>query len=65
MTHWRQMIDAQAATPDALDAKTQLQELLAADGKAPEYRDAGGRVPPMLRRFRVGGLGGGGAARSR
>lgn len=39
MTHWRQMINAQAAKPDALDAKTYLQEKLAAEGKAPpEYR---------------------------
>ena len=41
ITHWRAMIETQAATPDALDAKTQLQELLAADGKVPEYRSKG------------------------
>ena len=41
MTHWRAMIDAQAATPDAQDAKTQLQELLASEGKVPEYRSSG------------------------
>ena len=38
IAHWREMIDVQAAVPDALDAKTHLQELLAADGKKPEYR---------------------------
>lgn len=41
MTHWWAMIDVQAATPDALDAKTQLQEWLAAQGKTPEYRSRG------------------------
>ena len=52
MTHWRSMIDAQAATPDALDAKTQLQELLAADGKAPEYR-IWGEGPAHAPRFKA------------
>ena len=41
ITHWREMIATQAATPDALDAKTQLQELLAPEGKKPEYRSRG------------------------
>ena len=38
MAHWREMIALKAAAPDARDAKTQLQELLAAEGKTPEYR---------------------------
>ncbi len=38
MAHWREMMALKAALPDARDAKTQLQELLAAEGKTPEYR---------------------------
>lgn len=50
--HWRSMIENRAAAPDARDAKTELQERLAADGKAPEYRMRG-EGPGHARRFRV------------
>lgn len=52
MNHWRTMIADQAAMPDARDAKTRLQEVLASEDKAPEYRrsEAG---PGHARRFRV------------
>ncbi|MXX45788.1 MAG: ribonuclease III, partial [Acidimicrobiia bacterium] len=50
MTNWREMIDTQAAAPDALDAKTQLQELLATEGKTPQYRVTG-EGPGHARRF--------------
>lgn len=37
MNHWGNMIEEQAAAPDARDAKTQLQERLAAEGETPQY----------------------------
>ena len=52
MANWRDMIEAQAAVPDALDAKTQLQELLAAEGKTPKYRITG-EGPDHARRFKA------------
>lgn len=52
MDHWRQMIEERAAAPDARDAKTQLQERLAGEGKAPEYR-VHPEGPGHARRFRV------------
>ena len=52
IAHWEEMIAAQAATPDALDAKTQLQELLASEGKAPEYR-SWGEGPAHAPRFKA------------
>ncbi len=38
ITHWKVLIAAQAAAPDTRDAKTHLQEILAAEGKEPLYR---------------------------
>ena len=52
MRHWKKMISDQAAAPDARDAKTQLQEVLASEGRVPQYRrsEAG---PGHALRFRV------------
>ena len=52
MRHWREMVSDQAAMPDARDAKTRLQEVLAAEDKAPEYRRSE-EGPAHARRFRV------------
>ena len=52
MRHWRKMISDQAALPDARDAKTRLQEVLAAEDRAPEYRRSE-EGPAHARRFRV------------
>ena len=51
-THWRGVIASQAAAPDARDAKTNLQEMLAAEGRFPEYRRKE-EGPGHDRRFRV------------
>ena len=64
IAHWRGMIDSQAAIPDALDAKTQLQELLASEAKTPRVPDLGGGSRPCSP-VPVRGMGGGGTARSR
>lgn len=52
MSHWRRMIAEQAAVPDARDPKTHLQETLAGEGEAPEYRRSE-EGPAHARRFRV------------
>ena len=52
MAHWRETIALKAAAPDARDAKTLLQELLAAEGKTPEYR-RNEEGPGHARRFWV------------
>ncbi|MCE2526516.1 MAG: ribonuclease III [Actinomycetia bacterium] len=52
MKHWEHIIAEQAAVPDARDAKTRLQEVLAPEGQVPEYRrtETG---PSHARRFHV------------
>lgn len=51
LNHWRRMIADQAAVPDALDAKTHLQQVLASQGKTPEYRrsEQGPSHAPLFR----------------
>lgn len=50
--HWSNIIAEQAAAPDARDAKTRLQEVLASEGEVPDYgmTEAG---PAHARRFEV------------
>lgn len=50
--HWNAMIGHRAAYPDARDAKTELQERLALEGKHPDYLMEG-EGPGHARRFRV------------
>ncbi len=52
MRHWGAMIEERALAPDARDAKTELQERLAAARMAPEYRMEG-KGPAHARRYQV------------